>query len=676
VYTPTYNMTYTVLDWDSYNSSPRDYQLLALENDYLRVTLLPELGGRVYQMFFKPTGSNELYQNPVIKPTTWGPPEQGWWLAVGGIEWCLPVEEHGYEWGEPWAYQVVTSTAGVTVTLRDTSATDRIRAAVTVHLPANRAYLAITPHIENPTGHDIAYKYWTNAMLAPGMANSVSADLHFIIGADQVTIHSSGDFDEGQVLDWPIHDGRDYSRLGNWHRWLGFFERPWAAAGFVGIYDTAADEGVARVFPSDIAQGSKGFGFGWSDPIDPATWTDDGSTYAELHGGIVPTFWDTATITAGHTVSWTEYWYPVSGIGHLAAATTEAALGIYESGGRFHIGVQPTAPRAASASSLYVWDRNDCVELAHWNLPDVEPGDPFVASVATGGRALDDVAFVYLDEGGNLLAAVNPQDCLPPISSVEPLPPWVATTTYTVTWAGQDAWSDTLFYDVQVRDGYGGTWMDWITNVSATSSTFTGTHGHTYFFRARARDAHGNQEPYDDEEWGQAFTTMLIEPAPVLVTSRKLATPRRFNPGQSVEYTILISNTGNLAASVALTDTPPTSMAVLTETLAATSGPRPIYAGGQIRWSATVEADTEVRVTYALSPTAVTPCGVPLTNTARVAGSVLGPFNREEAVVQAYLIWLPLIARECNYPTLAVAGLRGYDQSPAEPWFADLPIRR
>jgi hypothetical protein len=40
-----------------------------MENAYLRVTLLPELGGRVYQMIFKPTNHNEFYQNPVIKPT-------------------------------------------------------------------------------------------------------------------------------------------------------------------------------------------------------------------------------------------------------------------------------------------------------------------------------------------------------------------------------------------------------------------------------------------------------------------------------------------------------------------------------------------------------------------------------------------------------------------------------
>jgi len=650
---PYYGITYRYLDWDAYegsNPTPalQDYTALVLENDYLRVTLLPELGGRIYQMIFKPTGNNELYQNPVVKPTHWGPldRDENWWLAAGGIEWCLPVEEHGYEWGEPWSYQVITSTAGVTVTLRDTTAADRIRAAITVYLPADRGYLEVTPRIENPTGGNIDYKYWTNAMLAPGAANTVNGDLRFAFEADQVTVHSSGDFDEHDVLDWPVHSGTDYSRLGNWNHWLGFFERPTAQGDFAGVYDTAADEGVARVFPLNVARGSKGFGFGWANPIGWDNWTDDGSTYVELHGGVAPTFWDTAAITAGQALEWTEYWYPLSDVGQLSAATAEAALGVRASGDSFHIGVHSTISRAAGASTLYVWDRINCVELARLNLPAIDPGDPFVGSVATGGRALEDVAFVYADDEENLLAAVNFRDCLPPTSAVDPLPTWVGTTSFTVTWSGQDSWSGIAVYDVQFRDGYEGTWTDWLTGTIATSGTFySDVHGHTYFFRSRARDTLGNQEPYGDQEWGQAFTTVLTETAPVLVTSRKSATPNRPGPNQTVEYTVFISNTGSLSATAVLTDTPPAEMVVLTQTLAATSGLTPTYTGGRIHWSGAVEAGAAVRVTYVLSPTAATPLGVELTNTAEIAGSVLGPFTRQEAVMRMHYMWLPLIVR-------------------------------
>jgi len=227
----------------------------------------------------------------------------------------------------------------------------------------------------------------------------------------------------------------------------------------------------------------------------------------------------------------------------------------------------------------------------------------------------------------------------------------VGTTAFTVTWAGEDVWSGVAAYDVQVRDGYEDdgenekTWTAWLADTATTSGTFTGAHGHTYFFRARARDGAGNWGSFGDEEWGQASTTVLTEPAPVLVTSRKSAAPRRFHSDQMVAYTVVVSNTGNLTATAVVTDTVPADMAVLTETLSATSGPPPSYAGRQIHWSGTVAAGNEVRVTYALSPTAETPFGVGLTNTVDISGSVLGPLTRRETVVQVYPVWLPLVAR-------------------------------
>ncbi len=665
---PTYTMTYPILDWEAYEAAsphpmPQVYELLVLENEYLRVTLLPELGGRVYQMTFKPTGHDPLYQNPVIKPTHWGPPEQGWWLAVGGIEWCLPVEEHGYEWGRPWTYQVVTATAGITVTLRDTTAADRLRAAVAIHLPAGRAYLAITPRLENPTGSAITYEYWTNGMLAPGPGNTVGPDLRFVFDAAEVSVHSTGDdrlpghwptvpTGPDYRISWPTYQGTDFSRLGNWRQWLGFFEYPDAGSGLSdmsGVYDTAADEGMVRIFPPDVVQGSKGFAFGWSEPIDWRQWTDDGSTYVELHGGVPPTFWDAATLPAGGTLSWTEQWYPVGGIGHLRSATVEAALGAREREENgltyIDIGLHPTAPHPAGATTLYAWDRGDCAKLARWTLPAVEPGAPFTASLPLKEHGLADLALAYLDEAGSLLASLHPRDCLPPRSSVAPLPSWVDTTTFTVTWSGQDVWTDIAAYDVQARDGYTGTWTTWLTETVATSVPFTGVHGHTYFFRARAHDVGGQQESYGETEWGQAFTTVLTEPVPVLVTSRKLAHPRLARTNQPISYTILVSNTGNLTATVTLTDTLPISATLLSGTVTGPPGFTLDPPGDIIYWHGSIPPGQAVRITYTLYLNSEASVGAPLTNTVYIAGGEWGILTRQAAIVGVASVWLPLVWR-------------------------------
>ncbi len=346
----------TLLDRAAYEASnprpvPVAYTLIVLENRYLRLSLLPDLGGRVYECIFKPTGNNEFYRNPVIKPTHWGPPSPpypagaNWWLAAGGMEWGFPVEEHGYLWGVRWGYDPVTNPDGsMTVTLF-TGEFTRPYAAVAVTLPADAAYFTVRPVITNPNAVAFRFKWWANAMLAPGAANAPGPDLRFIFPTNEMTVHSTGDETlpgAGQPLPWPIYKGRDLSRLGNWQQYLGFFQRPAAAGGFAGVYDTAVDEGMVRVYPADVARGAKGFAMGWQAPIDWHEWTDDGSGYVELHGGLTPTFDDWYDLPPGGQVSWIETWYPAAAIGGVTYAAAGGALNLAPAGNAVRIGVFPT----------------------------------------------------------------------------------------------------------------------------------------------------------------------------------------------------------------------------------------------------------------------------------------------------------------------------------------------
>ncbi|MBC7224130.1 MAG: hypothetical protein H5T59_07635, partial [Anaerolineae bacterium] len=60
----------------------------------------------------------------------------------------------------------------------------------------------------------------------------------------------------------------------------------------------------------------------------PQAWTDDGSAYVELHGGLAPTFDDRTALEPGQQVAWEEVWYPVAGLGNLVHAGRHAALGL------------------------------------------------------------------------------------------------------------------------------------------------------------------------------------------------------------------------------------------------------------------------------------------------------------------------------------------------------------
>lgn len=653
----TYNIDYSWLDWGAYNAagpstSPQSYELVVVENDYLKLTFLPGLGGRLYQVFFKPTGNNELYRNSVIKPTGWGPPEQGWWLGAGGMEWGLPVEEHGYEWGVPWSYETLSATDGLTVTLRDSTDPNRLRAAVSVYLPAERAYFVVRPRIENARGSALDYKYWTNAMLAPGPDNTVSSELRFIYPVDQVTVHSTGDPTlpgEGQPMSWPEYDGRDMSRLGNWRGWLGFFERPAAQGEFTAIYDPSVDEGMVRVFPGDQARGAKGFAFGWQNALPSGIWTDDGSYYIEMHGGVAPTFWDSASLAAGASFEWQEVWYPVAGIGGLTTANREAALFLDKPfdfaqdrpGDAVTVGVHSTAARPNSA--VVVWRLGDAEPLHYQIVSSLTPAQPYTATLTAAGNE-DDLFLIYLDGQDQLLAATEASpEQTPPVSQLSALPPYTTTTGIALSWGGSDG-SAILNYDLQVRDGYDGDWTDWLTRTTQTAGTCTGLDGHTYFFRVRARDIWGNIESWRDDEWGDAFTSVLVRPAPVLITSRKRPSNAFYPPGSAVTYTLSLRNTGNLTAAARLTDTLPGVMRLLTHTLTATLG-TPAISDGYITWQDDIAVGGWVTVTCAMSPTAGVSLLTPISNTATFDGGLHSPFSRQATVQYARLAWLPLIAR-------------------------------
>lgn len=383
---PVYRWPYFRFDHERFGveaptTQMRHYELLILENDYLQVSILPQLGGRIWQVVHKPTGDTMFYQNPVVKPSPWGPATQRGWLGLGGLEWALPVNEHGYDWGTPWEVTTFQDEDGSVGARIATPVDGRLLAAeIVVTLHPDRAYVTVAPTIRNLADHALDFHFWQTAMLAPGPGNKLSADLHFVLPSPVMSIHSTGDTllpVSGKLFTWPRYFGRDLSRLGNWNRYVGFFEYPTAHGPFVGVYDPALDAGAVRVFPAEIAQGSKVFGLGWRNAIHSEDFTDDGSAYVELHGGLSPTFDEPYTLTGGATVRWEESWYPVEGIGNLVYANLDAALNVERTAKGLRVAVYPTTPLTGTLLALE--EEQVVARLALTAAPDA----PFVYDLNT-----------------------------------------------------------------------------------------------------------------------------------------------------------------------------------------------------------------------------------------------------------------------------------------------------
>jgi len=349
--------------------TPRTYRAVVLENGYVALTILPELGGRIYRWVDKATGRQLLYNNPVIKPTGWG--YRGWWLAAGGIEWAFPVDEHGLNEWRPWEYSSGYTAHGLSVSVWDTDDHTGMQVGATVSLDAEHAYAVIQPWARNNTDQAHPYQLWLNAMLTLG-GNSVSPQTQFIIPADSVIVHSSGDGGlpgPGGAMSWPVYGGRDMSGYDNWTGHLGFFV-PAVPSGFVGLYDHAADQGMVRAFAPGSPAGTKFFG---PVGLSPSQWTDDGSAYIELWSGATGSFWSYATLDPGQSVGWTEYWYPASGLGGYTFANRFAALRLIDTGGGAEVGL---AVSSLTSGELTLWANGQW--MASWPVT-LYPGQAFRA---------------------------------------------------------------------------------------------------------------------------------------------------------------------------------------------------------------------------------------------------------------------------------------------------------
>lgn len=373
--------------------APRSYRAVFVENEYVQLVVVPDLGGRILRWTDRTTGRQLFYANPAVKPTRWG--YRGWWLATGGMEWAFPVQEHGLNEYRPWQYEILWN--GVRVW--DIDDRTGMRVEVSIQVDPGTARVRITPRVSNVTEERQQFQFWANAMLVLSDFNAPSADLTFILPVSEVIVHASGDGSlpgPGAAMPWPVCNGRDLSRYAEWGSWMGIFAPQAADAGFAGAYDPVADQGIVRVAPTWV-RGVKIFGPG---DLPAELWTDDGSRYFELWGGLTPTFWHSTSLDPGESVAWTETWYAVAGTGGFTWANEEIAARVTPLSEGVDLAVSSVRPLGLTVV-LY----QGSAEAARWEA-EVAPGQPFRASWGPGSGPWGMEVF---DAAGTSLLTVGQQ---------------------------------------------------------------------------------------------------------------------------------------------------------------------------------------------------------------------------------------------------------------------------
>ena len=298
---------YTMLDDLTDRREPKTYQAVFLENEYLKVTVLPELGGRVYSVYDKRDAREVFYRNNVVKYGLVA--LRGAWIS-GGIEFNFP-DGHTALTVSPVSWTKRQGLDGsATVVVGDIDLVTGMHWEVALTLRPHEARLEQHVTLFNSTPAAHRYWFWANA------AVPATDDMRFIYPMREAYPHQLF------AVPYPLWNGIDYSWYKNMRQPTSLFGRQ-VHRDFFAAYYEKGDYGVVHVADFRQDPGKKIWSWGVAD--DGLIWTniltDHDGPYNEIQSGRYETQLNYELMPPRRVERWTEYWYPV---GHLGGGLVEA----------------------------------------------------------------------------------------------------------------------------------------------------------------------------------------------------------------------------------------------------------------------------------------------------------------------------------------------------------------
>jgi len=375
---------YPMLDFLSRDRTNRVYRTVVLENDCLRITFLPDLGGRVHEVIDKTTGQPMFYVNHVIKPALIG--QCGAWIS-GGIEWNTGPQGHTVGCMQPVDFVILPpgKDGSQSVAIGETERIYGTKWTVVVTLRPGRSFIEERIRIYNPTDSIRPYYFW-NCTAVPN-----TKGFRFIYPMTLGTDHGAERF-----FNWPIHDGKDLTRGTNYQDAASIFA--WECdKDFFGSYNDDLDRGVVACANHHVLPGKKAWTWGWGGygTMHQADLTDTDGPYNEVQTGPLTTQADVGRLDPCEAISWQEWWYPIHGIGGFDFANTNLAATVRLEGGKLVLkllgtGEWPNALVHVSDDRRVLLDQIARIDQQHPAevTTDVDDAKRFLIRISTDGTTL------------------------------------------------------------------------------------------------------------------------------------------------------------------------------------------------------------------------------------------------------------------------------------------------
>lgn len=384
------NYPYTIRRNFTPQRANKSWRTLEIENEYLKCIVIPDLGGRIYSCTDKINRREMFYANTVVKKE--GFAYRGAFWAAGVVP-NFPVA-HGWVNVSPVDFATVQNADGsASVFTGNTDLVEGMRWVVENTLRPGAAVLEQRVTLSNPTALRRRYLWWNNAGI------EAATDTRFYYPAYLTAAHGLSDLDT-----WPVdHSGTDVSALAN-HTHGGFGRFAYQSREpFMGVYSRQRDSGTVHYADPNVVHGKKvwTWGAGTYGADVSKNITDDGTIYVEMQAGLFENQETYGFMEPGQSLSFTEFWMPVRGLGGIARSSMDAAVFVERIGDKtqpgFKINLNVFHVISGAKVQLFAGGKMLLDEQA-----DLTPGATFTRTVP-GGPAGAKFTLTLTDSSGKAL---------------------------------------------------------------------------------------------------------------------------------------------------------------------------------------------------------------------------------------------------------------------------------
>lgn len=382
----------------------KEWEVVYLENEYIKIMILPALGGRIQMAYDKIKERHFVYYNHVIKPALVG--LTGPWIS-GGIEFNWPQHHRPSTYDPVDFYIEKNQDASITVWVSEVERMYRTKGMAGFTLYPDKAYLEIKGQLYNRTPHPQSFLWWANP------AVSVNDHYQSVFPPDVNAVFDHGKRD---VSKFPIATGTyykmDYSAGVDISRYKNIpvptsYMAINSAYDFVGGYENDTKAGLLHVADHHISPGKKqwtwgngDFGHAWDRSL-----TDTDGPYIELMCGVYtdnqPDF---SWLQPYEEKSFKQYFMPYQHVGVVKNATKEALVNLEIADGQALIRVHVTSEYPNSHVKLFSAGKTLLDEKV-----DLSPKKAYEKEVQTGELEAFCCTLAVFDEKGTALVSWKPE---------------------------------------------------------------------------------------------------------------------------------------------------------------------------------------------------------------------------------------------------------------------------